>query len=75
MKKVNVAQAKARLSELVAAAVAGERVVIARRGTPLVTLVAMDSARVKPVFGRLAGRIRMSDDFDQPLSDFADYVE
>jgi prevent-host-death family protein len=36
--KVNIAEAKARLSELVARAEAGEEVVIARHGKPAVTL-------------------------------------
>jgi len=36
--QVNIAEAKAKLSELVARAEAGEEVVIARHGTPIVTL-------------------------------------
>jgi prevent-host-death family protein len=36
--QINIAQAKARLSELVALAEAGEEVVIARGGKPVVTL-------------------------------------
>ena len=40
MEPVNLAQAKARLSELVARAEAGEDVRIARRGRPAVRLVA-----------------------------------
>jgi prevent-host-death family protein len=45
MRKVNLAAAKARLSELVAAAAAGETVCIMRRGKPVAWLVAGDSAR------------------------------
>jgi prevent-host-death family protein len=36
--QVNIAEAKARLSELVARAEAGEEVVLARNGKPIVTL-------------------------------------
>jgi prevent-host-death family protein len=38
--QVNIAEAKAKLSELVARAEAGEEVVIARHGKPVVTLTA-----------------------------------
>lgn len=41
---VNIAEAKARLSELVAAAVRGEEVVLGRAGKPQVRLVAVAEA-------------------------------
>ena len=44
MMQVNVWEAKNRLSELVKAAAAGEDVVIANRGAPMVRLVAVESA-------------------------------
>ncbi len=43
-KQVNIADAKARLSELVSAAVRGEDIVLARAGTPQVRLVAVKEA-------------------------------
>ena len=42
---VSVAEAKARLSELVAAAEAGEDVVITKRGRPVAHLVAIQQAK------------------------------
>jgi len=42
--QVNIADAKARLSELVSAAVRGEDVVLARAGAPQVRLVAVKEA-------------------------------
>ena len=74
MKRVNVAEAKARLSELIDAALEGEEVVISRRNVPVVRLTAVESARVRPVFGRLRGKVRVPSDFDAPLADFADYT-
>ena len=41
--QINVTEAKAKLSELVAAAERGEEVIIARGGRPVVRLVAADS--------------------------------
>jgi prevent-host-death family protein len=45
MKTVNLAEAKARLSELVAAAAAGEPVCILRRGKPVAQLVEFRGTR------------------------------
>ncbi len=48
MSSVNIAEAKARLSELVAQAEAGEAVSITRRGRPAARIVPADQTR-KPV--------------------------
>ena len=45
MKQVNLADAKAHLSELVAQAAAGEPVCIMRRGKPVAKLTAVDVGR------------------------------
>ena len=45
MKQVNLAEAKAHLSELVAQAAAGEPVCIMRRGKPVAQLTAIDVRR------------------------------
>jgi prevent-host-death family protein len=45
MKQVNLAEAKAHLSELVARAAAGEPVCITRRGKPAAKLTAIDVQR------------------------------
>lgn len=45
MNSVNLADAKAHLSELVAQAEAGEDICITRRGKPVARLTAADSAR------------------------------
>jgi prevent-host-death family protein len=73
MPRVNLAEAKARLSELIDAALQGEDVVIARRNTPVVKLTVVTQP-VKRRYGKLKGRIRMSADFDAPLADFAAYM-
>ncbi|HEY3800563.1 MAG TPA: type II toxin-antitoxin system prevent-host-death family antitoxin [Caulobacteraceae bacterium] len=60
----NMHQAKTQLSKLVAAALAGEEVVIARDGTPLVTLTPVATA-CKPTGrrpGTLKGLIGVPDD-------------
>ena len=73
MKQVNVAEAKAQLSNLIETALRGEEVVIARRDVPLVRLTAIPDAKIRPRFGCLAGKIEVRDGFDDPLVDFEPY--
>ncbi|MEH0108717.1 type II toxin-antitoxin system prevent-host-death family antitoxin [Tersicoccus sp. MR15.9] len=65
MTTVNVAEAKGRLSELVARAEAGEEIIIARAGHPAVRLVPAVAQTRR--FGLLD--VRVPDDFDSPLAD------
>ena len=74
MAQFNVAEAKARLSELVQKAVAGEEVVIAKDNKPLLKLVPLASTSGKRKPGTAKGRIRMTRDFDQTPDDFRDYA-
>ena len=65
--QMNVAEAKAKLSELVAAAERGEEVVIARGGRPAVRLVPATQASVR--LGPLKGRVdpKTVPDFLEPM--------
>ena len=63
---VNVSHAKTQLSQLLARAEAGEEVVIARRGKPVVRLVAC-KPRKKRRAGRLEGKVVIPEDFFDPL--------
>ena len=63
--QVNVHQAKTRLSELLVAAEAGEEVVIARNGAPVVRLVPVTRATVVRNPGFAGPDLWMSDDFDE----------
>ena len=49
MKTVNLADAKARLSELVERAAAGETVRITRRGKPVAQITSVKAARRRPI--------------------------
>jgi antitoxin (DNA-binding transcriptional repressor) of toxin-antitoxin stability system len=74
MSQFNIAQAKSRFSELVDKALLGEEVVIARDNKPLLKLVPVGaSARRQP--GSAKGEVLyVAEDFDAPLSEFADYA-
>ena len=64
---VKTHQAKSQLSKLIAAALAGEEVVIARGDTPVVKLTPIAPVRKRRVAGRLKGKIAFSDSFFDPL--------
>lgn len=64
MKKVNIHYAKTHLSKLIEEMEQGEDVVIARSGKPVARLIMFeDIPKRKP--GALAGKIMISDDFDE----------
>ena len=74
MKTVNIHEAKTHLSKLVNEALEGEEIIIARGNVPLVRLEVLASARSKRSVGFAEGMVVMSDDFDAPWDDFADYA-
>ncbi len=82
MTQLDIPTAAARLAELVAAAAAGEEVVIADgAGRPVARLVSAAGPVVVPdavdqgdntrdrVLGMFVGQVQMSDDFQAPLTD------
>ncbi|HEY0780865.1 MAG TPA: type II toxin-antitoxin system prevent-host-death family antitoxin [Thermoanaerobaculia bacterium] len=68
MKRVNLDYAETHLSRLVGEALAGEEVVIAREGVPLVRLEPLAAPKPR-VFGKDAGKVVLSEDFNDPLPD------
>ena len=62
-------QAKTSPSRLVERALAGEDVVIARNGQPLVRLVPIPQKREPRIPGRMKGKIWIAPDFDQMSED------
>lgn len=73
MATMNVSEAKATLSQLVARVLDGEEITIGRRGKAEVRLVAVDRNAETRSFGTVnAPDYWMSDDFDDPLDDLAE---
>ncbi|MHB2017756.1 MAG: type II toxin-antitoxin system Phd/YefM family antitoxin [Candidatus Xenobia bacterium] len=76
MKTVTIHQAKTHLSRIIQEVLQGEEVVIARGKVPLVRLVVHESARPQRKFGALPDLVvRMTEDFDEPLEDFQEYMQ
>jgi len=72
--RVNIAQAKARFSELVQMAMSGEDVVIARDNRPLLKLVPLGALAGPRKPGSAAGRVWVAPDFDETPEDFKEYA-
>src|ERR1700674_1726197 len=68
MKQFNLAEAKAKFSELVDAAARGDGTIIAKSGTPVAMLVPLSHEKHAPIkYGTLKGRIWIAENFDAPL--------
>ena len=74
---MNIHEAKTRLSALIQAVEAGEVVIIARAGKPVVVMKSFEQTMIpetmqdkrRRLFGSMKGQIWMSEDFDDPLPD------
>ena len=68
MQIVNIYDAKTQLSKLINQALAGEEIVIAKNGQPLIQLTPVDPHNIPPrKGGQLKGILEVNDDFDEPL--------
>lgn len=61
--QANMHEAKSKLSQLVESAIAGEEVIIAKSGKPVVKLIPCRS-KTKRKFGLLKGKVKLSKEFD-----------
>ena len=64
MKKVNVHEAKTKLSQLINLAAQGEKIIICKAGYPVAQLVAISIATKKRCPGDWAGKVKIQKDFD-----------
>lgn len=66
MQIANINEAKTHLSQLVERALAGEEVLIARSGTPLIRLIPVTHDTRPRQGGQLRGELWIAADFDAP---------
>ena len=74
MHQINIEEAKSNLPDLIDAAIKGEEIIIAKDDQHVVRLVPISRIKPRPQFGSAKGLISISDDFDEPLEDFAEYI-
>lgn len=75
MHTVNMHEAKTRLSSLVEEAVAGEDVIIAKSGNPMVRLVPVEKKIQQRKPGRFKGRISIAADFEETPEELIEAFE
>lgn len=74
MENVDLIQAKQRLPELIDQILSGHEITITREGKPVARLVSISKPKIQRQFGSAKGLIKMSDDFEEPLDEFAGYM-
>ena len=72
MNQLDITQAKSKLPDLLDLAIDGEEIIITQNNKPV--------AKISPIKrplkrGSAKGKIWMSEDFDEPLIDFQEYME
>jgi antitoxin (DNA-binding transcriptional repressor) of toxin-antitoxin stability system len=74
MPKVRLQDAEKDLGRLMDEAERGEEVVITRDDGASFKIVPIQADEPRPQFGSAEGEVWMSDDFDEPLDGFEEYV-
>ncbi|MEZ4868637.1 MAG: type II toxin-antitoxin system Phd/YefM family antitoxin [Caldilineaceae bacterium] len=75
MTQVTIHEAKTHLSKLIQLALEGEEIIIAKGKQPVVKLVALPEARPQRRLGMYPDAIiYIADDFDEPLTEFVEYM-
>lgn len=72
MTKLDIVQAKSNLSKLLDLAIQGEEIVITQDDKPVVKISLIKRPLKR---GSAYGKVWMSDDFDELLEDFQEYME
>lgn len=75
MHTINMHEAKTKLSSLVEEAIAGEDVIIAKAGTPMVRLVPVQRDTTPRIPGRFKRKISLATDFEQTPAEVIDAFE
>ncbi len=74
MLQVNVQEIQSNFSNLLSRVFGGEEIVILRDEKPVAKLVPVNGFKAKRRLGTAKGKIKMAEDFDEPLEDFKEYM-
>jgi antitoxin (DNA-binding transcriptional repressor) of toxin-antitoxin stability system len=76
MQQVTLAEASENLAQFIDAALKGEEIIIIKDEQPVVKLTVIEPVKRYPAkAGSAKGLVWISDDFDEPLEDFKEYME
>jgi antitoxin (DNA-binding transcriptional repressor) of toxin-antitoxin stability system len=73
--QVSATEAATKLNELMEAAINGEEVILLNGDRPAIKLTPIGTIRPDRKPGSAKGLIWVSDDFDEPLEEFKEYME
>jgi prevent-host-death family protein len=75
MKTIDINQALSQILFLIEKAVDGEEIIITKNNQPIVKLVSLQPLPKRPpLFGSDQGLISITNDYDEPLEEFKDYM-
>jgi antitoxin (DNA-binding transcriptional repressor) of toxin-antitoxin stability system len=74
MQQFKIEQARIRLADLIEDAIEGKEVYILKDDWQMVQLVPVEPPVRHPQFGSARGLVKIADNFDAPLEDFAEYM-
>lgn len=75
MHQITIEEATAHIASVLADVLHGEEIVITDHEKPVAKVIPLKSDSGKRgLFGSLKGKIWISEDFDEPLEDFKDYM-
>ncbi|NES24287.1 MAG: DUF2281 domain-containing protein [Symploca sp. SIO3E6] len=75
METIEIAQAVLKINELLEIVANGQEIIIAKNHEPIVKLSAVKTKKKRAsLFGSDRDIITISDDFDEPLDDFIEYM-
>jgi antitoxin (DNA-binding transcriptional repressor) of toxin-antitoxin stability system len=74
MKQFKLKKAETCLAELIDIAASGEEVIITKNDGSAFKIVSVLNKKPHPKFGSAKGLIEMSDDFDEALEGFEEYI-
>ena len=75
MYQIELDKAKAQLETLIQIAIDGQEIVITRNDEPVLKLVPVLKTPLRRKAGSAKGMISMTEDFDEPLEDFREYMQ
>ncbi|MCI0488650.1 MAG: type II toxin-antitoxin system prevent-host-death family antitoxin [Blastocatellia bacterium] len=75
MYHIELDEAKSKIDALIQTALDGEEVVITRNDEPVLKIVPVSKSVPRRKAGSARGMISMTEDFDEPLEDFVEYMQ
>lgn len=75
MQQISLVEAYKDLPSLIEAAIKGEEIIIIKDDLPVVKIMPLSPVKQPRKAGSAKGLVTLSDDFDEPIADFEDYLQ